>query len=1523
MNPRRQRSRRFGSLLAVASICAVALTCTEGPIGLGESRLTSLGLAPAFSERAASIYRDLAAFQLNVNNVRLRLERGDGDTAADTTVLLAAGDDSVAIEVSVRITGSSEELLANVELRDGNTVLFSGKQMVVARIGEFNPTPAPLITLEYTGPGADATSIQVAPADTTIPQSGSVTYRSSATNSNGQPVTEFPVVWSVVDPNRGSISATGVYAPTPGRYSTRIIGRMPQGQADTALVSVVPPATTVALISGDGQSGAVGTALAAPIVIESRASDGLPVPGAAVTVAVTAGGGTVSTTSVTTGADARASVSLTLGTTAGGNTVRFSGPGLTPLDVSATAVAGAPVSLAFTTQPPNTTAGTAFGVAVTARDQFGNTAAYSGNVEVAISSGTGTEGAQLFGTRSVAASNGVATLSDLRVDKAAAGYTLSATSGALAAATSAPFAITHSPGAVLAFSTALSDATAGTTFSASAVVRDTLGNLATSDATLVTVAIGTNPAGGTLGGTTSAVVSNGTATFVDLTIDKSGNGYTLVATAPGRVGATSTAFDVRPGAAASVAITSTPTSVTSGAAFGVTATARDANGNVATGFTGNVTLSIATNPSAGTLSGTTTVAAANGVATFTGLSIDKAGVGYVLSAAATGVTSGSSASITVVAASAVSLAFTTQPVNTTAGTAFTVAVAARDAQGNAAAYAGDVTVSISEGSGTAGAQLFGTLTVAAANGVATVPGLRVDKAGTGYTLTAMTSGLSSATSASFAVASSPAAILALVAPIETTPAGASFGITVVAKDTLGNTATDFTGNVTLSIGNNPSGGTLSGTTTVAAVNGVATLMGLSIDKAGEGYTLTATATGVTPATSAAISVTAGSAAALAFTTHPPNTTAGTAFIVAVAARDGQGNPTAYTGDITVAITAGTGTEGAQLFGTLTVAAVDGVATFADLRVDKSGVGYTLTATASGLSSASSAAFAVMSSPAAVLEFVAPIENTTSGATFGAGVVAKDTLGNYATTFTGNVTIALGNNPSEGTLGGTLTVAASGGVAVFTNLSIDYPGTGYTLTAVADGLTAATSNPFDVTVAASAALYFTSAPTTVTAGQGFSVTVTAKNDAGQTVTTFNGPVDIDIASNPSSGTLSGNRSVTAVNGVATFTALSIDKAGVGYVLMAYAPESDYSHGYTGSITVEGGEAASLAFSTQPKNVQPNETFTVRVAAKDASGNVATSFAKDVTIGFGTNAGDGTLAGTMTVTAVNGVATFSDLSINLPGTGYTLVASSEVGEVTSISFNVRPLGEARILYWVDSKSGYDVVPEAVSQAGQPLTQVETKEQFVAQLLGNSWDVVIFGEQGNAVFDPDSLQPVLQEHVAAGGRLLAVTWFDSALLPLMQATLAGQNFTSFATTEHAIFTGVSGNVQLYNPGWSVFTQDYKPALETGAQCLGVTPAENCAAILGNGNRTLLLGPLFDTYCSPEADPVTFEPICSAPDGVRLVANSVTYLLSQSAAAVTSASAGMTRPTQRTLSSAKKTQGAAATTRVSNCRSPRCGAP
>src|SRR4029077_3153211 len=128
-------------------------------------------------------------------------------------------------------------------------------------------------------------------------------------------------------------------------------------------------------------------------------------------------------------------------------------------------------------------------------------------------------------------------------------------------------------------------------------------------------------------------------------------------------------------------------STTSGAAItpAVQVTAQDAQGNTAAGFTGNVTVAIGANPGSGTLSGTTTVAAASGLATFSTLSINRSGTGYTLTAGATGVSGATSGAFDVTPGAATQLVFTVQPTTTAAGATVTpaVQVTARDALGNA------------------------------------------------------------------------------------------------------------------------------------------------------------------------------------------------------------------------------------------------------------------------------------------------------------------------------------------------------------------------------------------------------------------------------------------------------------------------------------------------------------------------------------------------------------------------------------------------------------------------------------------------------------------------------------------------------------------------------------------------------------------------------------------------------------------------------------------------------------------------
>ena len=75
-------------------------------------------------------------------------------------------------------------------------------------------------------------------------------------------------------------------------------------------------------------------------------------------------------------------------------------------------------------------------------------------------------------------------------------------------------------------------------------VQDNAGNTITSSTAAITVAIGTNPGGGTLSGTTVRNAAGGTAAFADLHIDNAADGYTLTAISSGLTGATTSTFNI-------------------------------------------------------------------------------------------------------------------------------------------------------------------------------------------------------------------------------------------------------------------------------------------------------------------------------------------------------------------------------------------------------------------------------------------------------------------------------------------------------------------------------------------------------------------------------------------------------------------------------------------------------------------------------------------------------------------------------------------------------------------------------------------------------------------------------------------------------------------------------------------------------------------------------------------------------------------------------------------------------------------
>ena len=187
-------------------------------------------------------------------------------------------------------------------------------------------------------------------------------------------------------------------------------------------------------------------------------------------------------------------------------------------------------------------------------------------------------------------------------------------------------------------------------------------------------------------------------------------------------------------------------------------------------------------------------------------------------------------------------------------------------------------------------------------------------------------------------------------------------------------------------------------------------------------------------------MTAAAATQLVVTAQPPaSITAGSSFGLVVMAEDGLGNvdPT-FTGSVTLALASNP--NGATLGGTLTANASAGVATFSGLTLDEFGAGATIRASAAILSPATTDVIAVTAATATQLVVTTPPPGSvTAGLGFGLVVKAEDRLGNIDPTFTGSVTLALANNPNGATLGGTLAVNASRGVAMFSGLTLDKSG----------------------------------------------------------------------------------------------------------------------------------------------------------------------------------------------------------------------------------------------------------------------------------------------------------------------------------------------------------------------------------------------------------------------------------------------------------------------------------------------------
>jgi type II secretory pathway pseudopilin PulG len=661
-----------------------------------------------------------------------------------------------------------------------------------------------------------------------------------------------------------------------------------------------------------------------------------------------------------------------------------------------------------------------------------------------------------------------------------------------------------------------------------------------------------------------------------------------------------------------------------------------------------------------------------------------------------------------VAGAATHLVFLGQPGNGTSGSPLGLQpiIAIEDAAGNiVTSDLSPVSVSITSGSGTAGATLSNNCAGTEFYGVVTFTNCSIVKAGTNYTLTATDGTLSSATSTTFNVI--PGAPAQLVfstqpgngvagSPLTTLPA-------VSVEDAGGNVVTVDTSTVTLALGTNPGGGTLScgSADQAAAVSGVASFTGCSVNKAASGYTLVASDGTLTGATSGTFNIVAAAPAQFAFTSTSAAGAAGwsvTIGPITVQEQDAFGNPTTTAETVNLASnSSGTDTFSATSGGSsVTSVSIPSGSSSATFYYGDTKAGSP-TITASGSLTSATQSETVTAGTAAQFAFtsVPASGSATTGSTIGPITVQEqDAFGN-ATTTAETINLASGSS-------GTHTFATTSGGTAITSISIPSGSSTATFyygdtkagtpTITASGSLTSATQVETVTAGSATKLIISSVPFTAAANaSATSPFVITPEDAFGNPTTISSSLTVNLSSTSPGAkfaTSSGGTPVTSI----VLPALAQSVTAFYGDTVAQTPTltvsgAGLSPNGTQSETITSAAATTLVLSTQPPaSAVAGTSFTVAALVEDAYGNLATASPTSVTLSVANN--PGSAASTCTnnpVTSSTGSVSFS-CSLNKVGTGYTLALSgSGLTTVTTNAFNITAAAPSKFAFTTTSASG----------------------------------------------------------------------------------------------------------------------------------------------------------------------------------------------------------------------------------------------
>jgi GH25 family lysozyme M1 (1,4-beta-N-acetylmuramidase) len=178
----------------------------------------------------------------------------------------------------------------------------------------------------------------------------------------------------------------------------------------------------------------------------------------------------------------------------------------------------------------------------------------------------------------------------------------------------------------------------------------------------------------------------------------------------------------------------------------------------------------------------------------------------------------------------------------------------------------------------------------------------------------------------------------------------------------------------------------------------------------------------------------------------------------------------------------------------------------------------------------------------------------------------------------------------------------------------------------------------------------------------------------------------------------------VNGLSANVPASDVASSGNYPVTAVTPPpgGGTSNSLTVTATSTENVASQLVFGVEPSDVALDAFITppIVVQIEDSSGNTVTRDDSDVTLSIASGSSGASLSGTLTVPADNGVATFSNISLNATGT-YTLTATDTSDNLATIS----------AAFTVSSPTISSISPDPVIGSYDPQTITITGSNFAS--------------------------------------------------------------------------------------------------------------------------------------------------------------------------------------------------------------------